>query len=56
MICLVCYTARPMDNFTIAVVVGDVVMCIAFILLMVLDKKDAPKPIQPAKSAAKRPA
>ena len=45
-----------MDNFTLAVVVGDVVMVIAFVLLMVLDKKDAPRPMEPVKPAGKRPA
>jgi hypothetical protein len=45
-----------MDNFTLAVVVGDVVMVIAFILLMVLDKKETRPTIEPVKPAGKRPA
>ena len=46
-----------MDNFTLAVVIGDVVMVIAFVLLMVLDKKDAPRPVmEPVKPTGKRPA
>ena len=46
-----------MDNFTIAVIVGDVVMCAAFIALMVFDKGGkAPAPVEPIKPAGKRPA
>jgi len=46
-----------MDNFTLAVVIGDAIMVVAFILLMVLDKKDAPRPvIEPVKPTGKRPA
>ena len=46
-----------MDNFTIAVIVGDIVMCVAFIALMVLDKGGKPAPpIEPVKTAGKRPA
>jgi hypothetical protein len=45
-----------MDNFTIAVIVGDVVMCAAFIALMVLDKPRKPAPVQPIKPAGKRSA
>jgi len=46
-----------MDNFTFAVVIGDAIMVVAFILLMVLDKKDAPRPvIEPVKPTGKRPA
>ena len=46
-----------MDNFTLAVVAGDAVMVIAFVLLMVLDKKDAPRPVmEPVKPTGKRPA
>lgn len=46
-----------MDNFTLAVVIGDAVMVVAFILLMVLDKKDGPRPvIEPVKSTGKKPA
>jgi hypothetical protein len=45
-----------MDNFTIAVIVGDVVMCAAFIALMVLDKPRKPAPVAPIKPAGKRSA
>jgi hypothetical protein len=46
-----------MDNFTLAVVIGDLVMLVAFILLMVLDKKEAPRPvIEPVKPTGKKPA
>jgi hypothetical protein len=45
-----------MDSFTLAVVVADVAMVIAFILLIVLDRKEAPKPVEPLKSSGKRPA
>ena len=45
-----------MDNFTLAVIVGDVVMCAAFVALMVLDKPRKLAPIEPVKSAGKRPA
>ena len=45
-----------MDNFTLAVVVGDVVMMLAFIALIVLDKKDARRPAGPLKASGKRPA
>jgi hypothetical protein len=46
-----------MDNFTLAVVIGDVVMVVAFILLMVLDKKTPALPvIEPVKSTGKKPA
>jgi len=46
-----------MDNFTLAVVIGDAVMLVAFILLIVLDKKDMPRPVmEPVKPTGKRPA
>ena len=45
-----------MDNFTIAVIVGDVVMIAAFVLLIVLDKKDPEPLLQPVKPAGKRSA
>lgn len=45
-----------MDNFTFAVVVGDIVMTLAFFLLVVVDKKGKPAPIEPLKPAGKRPA
>jgi hypothetical protein len=43
-----------MDNFTLAVVVGDIVMAIAFVLLIVLDKKDAKVAADPMKPTGKR--
>jgi hypothetical protein len=45
-----------MDNFTIAVIIGDVVMCAAFIALMVFDKGAKPAPVEPLKATGKRPA
>ena len=45
-----------MDNFTLAVVVGDVVMCAAFVVLIVLDKARKLSPIEPVKPTGKRPA
>jgi hypothetical protein len=45
-----------MDNFTIAVIVGDVVMCAAFIVLIVLDKPRKPAPVEPFKPAGKKSA
>jgi hypothetical protein len=44
-----------MDNFTLAVVVGDVVMCLAFLVLIVFDHKKKPVPIEPVKPGGKRP-
>jgi hypothetical protein len=44
-----------MDNFTLFVVITDVLMCIAFVALMVLDKppKTAPaEPLKPGKKSA----
>lgn len=46
-----------MDSFTLAVVVADVVMVLAFILLVVIDRKAPSRPtIEPVKPAGKRPA
>jgi hypothetical protein len=45
-----------MDNFTLAVIVGDVVMCLAFIVLIVFDKPRQIRPIEPVKAAGKRSA
>jgi len=46
-----------MDNFTIAVIVGEIVMCAAFVALIVWDKPRKPAaPVQPFKPAGKRPA
>ena len=44
-----------MDNFTLAVIVADVVMAIAFVALIVLDKQRPTAPIEPVKTG-KRPA
>jgi hypothetical protein len=45
-----------MDNFTLAVVVADAVMVIAFVLLMVLDKKEGKPTTEPLKPAGKKSA
>jgi hypothetical protein len=45
-----------MDNFTLAVVIGDIVMCVAFVVLMVLDKPRKPAPTEPLKAVGKRSA
>jgi hypothetical protein len=46
-----------MDNFTLAVIVGDLAMTLAFIALIVLDKpRQTPVPTEPAKPAGKRSA
>lgn len=45
-----------MDNFSIAVIVGDIVMCAAFVALMVLDKGSKQAPAEPLKPAGKRSA
>jgi hypothetical protein len=45
-----------MDNFTLAVIVGDVVMCAAFVALMVLDKPRPATSTEPLKPAGKRSA
>ena len=50
------YYLGIMDNFTLAVIVGDVVMMLAFIALIVLDKKETRPTIEPVKPAGKRPA
>ena len=42
-----------MDNFTLFVIVADVVMCLAFIALMVFDKPQTPTPIEPLKPGKK---
>ena len=42
-----------MDNFTLFVIVADVLMGIAFIALIVLDKPQKTAPIQPLKSGKK---
>ena len=43
-----------MDNFTLAVIVGDVAMCLAFIALIVFDKPRKLAPIEPVKPSGKR--
>jgi hypothetical protein len=45
-----------MDNFTLAVVVGDIIMCLAFIALIVLDKPRSAAPAEPVKPSGKRSA
>ena len=45
-----------MDNFTLAVIVGDVAMGLAFIALIVLDKPRRLTPVEPVKPSGKRPA
>jgi hypothetical protein len=45
-----------MDNFTIAVIVGDLVMSAAFVALIVLDKPSKTAPVEPIKPAGKRSA
>jgi hypothetical protein len=45
-----------MDHFTLAVVIGDVVMCAAFVALMVLDKPRKPQTTEPLKATGKRSA
>ena len=45
-----------MDNFTLAVIVGDVLMCAAFIAIIILDKPRQTAPTEPVKPAGKRPA
>jgi len=45
-----------MDNFTIFVVAADVIMCLAFVALMVFDKPQKPTPVEPLKPAGRRSA
>jgi hypothetical protein len=45
-----------MDNFTLAVVLGDVFVLLVFVLLVVLDKKDAPAESAPRRPSGKQPA
>jgi len=45
-----------MDNFTIAVIVGDVIMCLAFVALIVFDKPKNTPPAEPVKATGKRSA
>jgi hypothetical protein len=43
-----------MDNFTIAVIVGDAIMVAIFVLLIVLDKKEPARVLEPVKPSGKR--
>jgi hypothetical protein len=43
-----------MDNFTLAVIVSDVVMIAAFVALIVLDKPSKRPAIEPVKQTGKR--
>jgi len=45
-----------MDNFTWFVIVADVLMCAAFIALMILDKPQKPSSVEPLKPAGKKQA
>jgi hypothetical protein len=46
-----------MDNFTIAVLVGDVLVVASLIALMVFDKQQpAPAPVEPPKPSGKKSA
>ena len=48
------YTIHPMDSFTLSVVVADIVMALAFVALLVLDKKPRTDTTEPVKPAGKR--
>jgi hypothetical protein len=44
-----------MDNFTLFVIIADVIMCLAFVALMVFDKPQKPltaEPLKPGKKSA----
>jgi hypothetical protein len=43
-----------MDSFTLSVVVADIVMALAFVALLVLDRKPKTNTTEPAKPAGKR--
>jgi hypothetical protein len=45
-----------MDNFTLAVIISDILMTLAFVALIVLDKPRQPGPAEPVKVTGKRPA
>ena len=45
-----------MDNFTLFVVATDILMCIAFVALMVLDKPPKTAPAEPLKPTGKKSA
>jgi hypothetical protein len=44
---------QSMDNFTLFVIVADVLMCLAFIALMVFDKPQKPAAVDPLKPGRK---
>jgi hypothetical protein len=44
-----------MDSFTLLVIIADVIMCLAFVALMVFDKPQKPltaEPLKPGKKSA----
>ena len=45
-----------MDNFTIAVIAGDIAVLAVFVLMIIIDKKRQPFVTGPVKPAGKRPA
>ena len=45
-----------MDNFTLAVVIGDAAMILTLVILILLDKKRKLAPVEPMKPAGKRSA
>jgi hypothetical protein len=45
-----------MDNFTWFVIAADVLMCLAFVALMVFDKPPKPSPVEPLKPTGKKSA
>ena len=49
------YNRRDMDNFTVAVLIGDALVVISLIVLILLDK-GTPKPTEAPKPAGKRSA
>jgi hypothetical protein len=50
------YYNAVMDNFTLAVIIGDTAILLVFIVLVLLDKKEKPEATEPLKAAGKRPA
>jgi len=46
-----------MDNFTLTIIIGDILVTVALIALIVMDKrKPAAPPVEPVKPAGKRTA
>ena len=45
-----------MDNFTLFVIIADVVMCLAFVALIVFDKPSKTAPIEPVKPTGRKSA